>query len=62
MKTKLSRFEYMKRQCLEMLDDFNKWVTGVEVKHDPTKDECARHYIEHGGAEHFASEYEIEKK
>ena len=29
--------------------DFNRWVTGVALKHPPTKAECRMHFILAGG-------------
>jgi hypothetical protein len=56
-KTIITRREYLTRQIEEIKSAFNRWVTGEEVGHSPDDNEAALHYINHGGAEHFAEEY-----
>ena len=40
-------------QMAEFLGDFNKWVTGEAVGHDPTPEECFWHYYHNGGPEAY---------
>lgn len=37
----------------EALGNFNKWLAGKKLKHDPTPDEAIQHYAENGGPENF---------
>lgn len=35
-------------QVNEIFSDFNRWVTGQKVKHDPTSAELSENYVESG--------------
>ena len=45
---------YLQAQAREACAGFNRWVTGVAVKHDPTPSECVSHWAINGGPEEFA--------
>ena len=47
-------------QLLQATTGFNRWVTGVAVGHDPTNDECLKHYDEHKGSKQFRLEWDAE--
>ncbi len=49
----VSHREDMASMVGEILDPFNVWVTGIAVGHSPTHNECAQHYMTHGGLERF---------
>jgi len=38
-------------QIAEALGEFNKYVAGLALGHDPTPDEAVFHYVVHGGPE-----------
>jgi hypothetical protein len=40
-------------QIAEMLGHDNKYYAGLALGHDPSPDEAARHYVEHGGCANF---------
>lgn len=50
----LSLKEWNRRQIAEAMEAFNRWVAGVNLKHEPTQNEILLWYIEHGGAAGFA--------
>lgn len=56
-KTPLSLKEYEELQKNEILGSDNEYFTGQELHHSPTDEEAAKHYIEHGGPEHFAENH-----
>lgn len=49
----------MQEMIGEMFSDFNRWVTGVEVGHNPSRNECAEHYIRCGGRDNFRSRHPV---
>jgi hypothetical protein len=52
--------QYIEKQIAEILSQFNRWVTGQKVGHDPTRNELSTNYVETGGAKRFAEENEID--
>lgn len=53
----LSLKEYLARQLAEILGPDNMWFAGEKLHRSPTRNEAAMHYIEQGGARHFAEIY-----
>jgi hypothetical protein len=49
--------EYLRRQKMEMLGPYNKWLAGESLNKSPTDTEAALHYIDHGGAIDFANRF-----
>lgn len=43
----------------EIIGTFNRWVTKLDVGHDPTDEECAQHYLTHGGVDNFRKKYNV---
>jgi len=50
--------EYNKAEIKEMLGPDNVWFTGLEVGHDPSKEEAIWHYIRNGGPANFRKKWE----
>jgi hypothetical protein len=46
--------DYLNAEQKEMLSPENKWFAGEALKHDPSPEECALHYIKNGGAKAYA--------
>lgn len=45
--------QHLEGQQVEMRSPENKWYAGERLGRDPTPDECAMHYIQHGGSEDY---------
>ncbi|MFA4936981.1 MAG: hypothetical protein WC575_01635 [Patescibacteria group bacterium] len=61
-KTPLPLKEYEELQKKEILGPDNEYFAGQELGHSPTDNEAAVHYVEHGGAEHFAKEHLLKNR
>ncbi len=58
-KTCSSLKEYLELESREMLEGDNAWFAGIANGHPPTREECARHYTQHGGPEDFRRRYYV---
>lgn len=43
----------------EILGTFNRFMTFESLGHEPTNDECAHHYLTHGGVDDFRRKYNV---
>jgi len=50
--------EFLAAQRAAILSPDNEWYAGEHLGHRPTRQEAARHFIEHGGAEQFRRRWE----
>jgi len=56
----LSLCEYLELEEEEILGCDNMYYAAQALGHEPSKNEAALHYIEHGGAKVFAEKYILE--
>jgi hypothetical protein len=45
-------------QVEEATTGFNRWVTGVELRCDPTDEQCLTHWAEHKGFDDWRSRHD----
>jgi|WetSurMetagenome_2_1015567.scaffolds.fasta_scaffold1482291_2 hypothetical protein len=58
-KTKLPYPEYIRKEIEQICSPLNRWGTGLVVKHDPSDNELAEHFIECGAADRFQGQFEF---
>jgi hypothetical protein len=58
-KKTLSLQKYLELQKDEMLGSDNKYFAAEALGRSPTDEEAAKHYVEHGGSEHFAKKHHL---
>ncbi|HCB35082.1 MAG: hypothetical protein A2W52_03595 [Candidatus Taylorbacteria bacterium RIFCSPHIGHO2_02_49_25] len=51
--------DYIKEEVAEILGPFNKWVTGEEVGHSPSSEECFEHWRKNGGRKRFCRTHTV---